>query len=323
MREQDRFHSSCSRICYLILIVVVSMSGHICVGCREGEAQIREKRGHRLRFCGDVCQAAFYQQAATLQIGKGLMDTVSETPPESLRQELENTFRPFARPDLPLVLANAFAQARVTYDGKYGVNPKQIFAIYVEIFGKAGEDRPDFLGWDYEALYKAVFEHGLNQEFGSVAALLIKLAGPASADLWDVNLWGGDTAYDAQRVAYIFAKLATKPVDDRVAIARTLTQHPASLTRGFIHFSRQVMRLAVGADDVESVASGFKLNGLFASLTWSPKEVIAAAGEMGSRLVFGYAVERLQEQIASGKVNSETELTSALARTVARANNWT
>jgi hypothetical protein len=298
------------------------MSGHICVGCKGGQAQIREKRGNRLRFCGDVCQAAFYEELKVSRIGVGLLNAVSDTPAESLRQDLENTFRPYAGPELPLALANALAQVSLPEpDGSQRVSVQRVWSIYTELFGQGETMRPDFLGWHGDALMTAVFGHGLDQEFGSVATILIRLAGVDQEPLWGISLYDDeDKTYDAQHVASIFARLGTKSLEDRVDIVRSLSAEPALLAKVYIHFARQLMRLAVGTNDVRAFGA---VTHASAPDAYTLRTVITTAAEMGSDLVFRQAVEQLKKDKASGRAGPGSEALLALATTLARANNWT
>jgi hypothetical protein len=309
-------------VCACVVILLVDplapdMSGHICMGCLSTEATIQEKRGSRIRFCGTTCQGAFYASVApAARIGFGLMNAVRDVAVETLRAKLEEIFAPYAGPDLPYVLATALALMSVhVSDSDPAFGEARQDAIYNALLDKKMDD---FLGWATNDLLRAVFDHGLLQEYGDVSAVILFAYGVADTTLWNITELGG--LYDAERVSYVFDRFGVMEVKVRRYLAEIFGRKtPFLMHRDYVHFARRVIKLCIEADCADET---------LAALESAPKdsismyEIISLAGEAGSRVVFGQATLRLQGDIDSGRRDPQTDVTLLLARVLIRENEW-
>lgn len=300
------------------------MSGHLCVGCHSEEATIRERRGHRLRFCNAPCQSAFYAGITPLKVGFGLMDEVRDVPSETLFEKLEATFRPYAGPDLPVTLATSlFYMGPIVPDtpGQPLENEfptLRIHEVYGELFafspGEKGNSDGLFLGWDYRVLARAVFDRALEYGYDRVVAMMLLVP---KDTLW---LWGEmhrNEPYDVARVAYVFDRIETMDWNVRLSIARTIVEPMHELFH-MVHFSRRAIRLCIGADDRESYEKALK--GPHGNLV-AYREAIVLAAQAGSRVLFLAISNGLARSVQQGEVGADLP-TVKLARTLADKNNW-
>lgn len=277
-----------------------------------------------MRFCGDPCQIAFYDQSAPLRIGFGLFDDVAEVPVSDLTERLEATFRPYAGPGLPGVLAVAFHHSYLTHEGHMGAAAKaalskQRFKEIVKVVLGA-----TFLGWNRNSLAVAIFDHSLEHGYDHVTVMILSIDVKTREDGW--GIWGMPNAgdpYNAARVAYIFSHLEAMDLShrQRLSVMLTVTAVPTVLMTSRVHFARHLLRLCAGADmpdqTLKVLNEGPLRNGIA-----TMHELVAVSGEAGARLVFGEVADTLQQDITGGHRNPLNDRTVLLAREIAKEHDW-